>query len=344
MTTTIKKKLSRLRYIIASAIFVLLIFASLVFILFTQQQKPDPASEQVLRQAAASQLKDQTNIEKDPNELTDEDFSLITRFSFVEIEYNHSRRIVLKTSKEISDIKLLNKFTNLKSLSFQYVSYPEDKIPKWMKFLARIGIIDLNKRCTIDLSPIKKLTSLENLEINDLLFKNFKPLSNLVNLKVLMFQKSRIRNLEPIKGLTKLEKLYIYDCKVTDIGPIKNLTNLKGLYIHCKEISDIGPIRQLTNLRKLELINTQIYDFEPLKQLKNIEELYIINCPANNIETLKELTNLNRLLLDNISISDIEPLKNLTNLRNLSILRCDNITDKQVEELQKALPNLKIER
>ena len=58
------------RYIIASGLILLLIIASLVYIRFTQEPKPDPASEIIIRQAIAAQLR------KEPNELTDEDFLL----------------------------------------------------------------------------------------------------------------------------------------------------------------------------------------------------------------------------------------------------------------------------
>ncbi|MEJ2648206.1 MAG: hypothetical protein P8016_07355, partial [Sedimentisphaerales bacterium] len=68
------KKLSWRKYKLAAVFMSLLITAALVSIYFTQEQKPDPASERVLRQAAAVQLKNQTHIDKDPNDLTDEDF------------------------------------------------------------------------------------------------------------------------------------------------------------------------------------------------------------------------------------------------------------------------------
>ena len=43
-------------------------------------------------------------------------------------------------------------------------------------------------------------------------------------------------------------------------------------------------------------------------------------------------------------ISDLECLRGLKNLKNLINENCPNITDEQVKELQKALPNLNITR
>ena len=56
------------------------------------------------------------------------------------------------------------------------------------------------------------------------------------------------------------------------------------------------------------------------------------------------MTNLEILDLQVTLISDLEPLKKLTNLKTLYIKDCPNIIDEQVEDLQKALPNLQIDR
>jgi hypothetical protein len=108
MDKTIKKKFSQRKYIIASAF--LLIIAALVFIYFTQEQKPDPVSEKVIREITALQHN------KDPNELTDEDFARI-----VEIDLSN---------KKLSNIRLLEKFFNLRDLSLNNTIFPENEIPK----------------------------------------------------------------------------------------------------------------------------------------------------------------------------------------------------------------------
>ncbi len=65
-----KKKPSHKRYIIAAACF-FLITAGLVLFVFTQKQKPDPASEKVIREAATYWLMDGKSPYKIPNDLTD---------------------------------------------------------------------------------------------------------------------------------------------------------------------------------------------------------------------------------------------------------------------------------
>ncbi|MBN2590402.1 MAG: hypothetical protein JXA96_11115 [Sedimentisphaerales bacterium] len=279
MNITIKKKPFRRKYIITTVLIPLLIIAVLIFILRTQEQKPDPASEAVIRAEVAAQLN------KDPNELTDEDFTLFTEFEFdmfrspVQlpkiVTINGKKRSVWL---ELTDIKIFEKFTNLQSLHLNNIAYPDRNIPKWMKFATKFGFIDLADRFSIDLNPLKKLHSLHTLTFGQVPVKNIKPLSSLTN----------------------LETLCLDSTEVCDLGPIKNLTKLKFLHVGHTEISDLEAIKGLTNLEKLIITGTKI--------------------------------------------SDLEPVKSLPNLQRLWLEMCDNITDEQVEDLQKALPNLKITR
>jgi hypothetical protein len=158
-----KKSFNR-KYIISAAVILLLIIAASVFIIHVQEQ-PDPASEQIIREAAAITLR------KDMNELTDNDFSKIIYLTL----YN----------KEISDIRLLEKFTNLKELRLGFIYHPPQNIPKWKKILSKLRIITLNEEFTIDLSPLKKLTNLKMIEIAGIPFKNINSLASLVNLEKL---------------------------------------------------------------------------------------------------------------------------------------------------------------
>lgn len=246
------------RYTIA-AVVLLLIISSLVYIWLTQEKlKPDPASEKIIRESAASILN------KDPNELTDEDFAKLTEFYLFAFE--------------LSDIKLLEKFTNLKSLDFLCLRFPQKDIPKWMKLISKLGIFDLNDRFYINLSPLKNLTKLQRLKLCD---------TNVV---------TTTRGI-PRPGIV----LYL-----PEGTPIKN----------------IEPLSDLVNLKELYLCSTRVRDLKPLKGLKELQVL----------------------ALDETQVSSLKTMKGLKNLEYLSIRNCKYITNEEVEDLQKALPNLKIER
>ena len=173
------------------------IFTSLVFIFLMQEPKPDPASEKIIRNWAAAKF------DKDPNELTDEDYESFTSFLLFVIE--------------LSDIRLLEKFTNLQQLGLADIRFPKKEIPKWMEILSKLGIYDLNKRFTIDLSPLEKLHNLKQLTIQNTPISNLKPIKGLNNLEVIYLVNISISNLEPLKGIKNLKELHIQDCEnVTD--------------------------------------------------------------------------------------------------------------------------------
>ena len=230
------------KYTLAAVILLLLTIAALAFIYFTQGQEPDPVSEKIIHEIAAEQLKFQEHLDTKPNKLTDEDFAKIIELHLLNIE--------------LTDLKLLEKFTNLKQLYLNNLRYPKNTIPKWMKILAKFGFIDLNERFALDLSPLEKLN----------------------------------------------------------------------------------------NLQSLTIISSPVNNFKFLSSLKNLHSLNISRGTISNIEPIKNLSNLRELILSGILVSDLEPLKGLINLQWIDLRNCSKITSKQVEDLQEALPNLKIER
>ncbi|MBN2589985.1 MAG: hypothetical protein JXA96_08980 [Sedimentisphaerales bacterium] len=185
-----KKKPLR-KYILTAEIVVLLIISALVFSLFQPEPKPDPASEALIRQEAAK------NFDKNPNDMTDEDFAQIHSFTLGENMYASMANPI-----ELCDIKLLEKFTGLEWLSLGKISYPRDKIPLWMIMLAKFGIYDLNEKYVLDLSPLKNLDNLLTLIICNMPIKSIKPLSSLTNLQILFIVNTNITD-EQVEELQK---------------------------------------------------------------------------------------------------------------------------------------------
>ena len=59
---------------------------------------------------------------------------------------------------------------------------------------------------------------------------------------------------------------------------------------------------------------------------------------------LEKLTQLERLYLDANKLTDVKGLENLTQLQSLQLLGNPNLTQAQIDELQKALPKCRITR
>ena len=142
----VKKKPSRRKCIIAATI-LLSVFTGYIYLVLTWEQKSDPINESIIRQAAAKTR----YLNKEPNELTDEDFAKITS-----LQLQHS---------ELSDIKLLDKFISLEYLTLEGSIFSKKGSPKWMTFLAKLGILDLSDRTYIDLSPLENHVNLKKLYI-----------------------------------------------------------------------------------------------------------------------------------------------------------------------------------
>ena len=186
--------------------------------------------------------------------------------------------------------------------------------------------------------------SIKFLNLNLSIIDDIYPLNSLTNLELLMLEFNHISDISPLKELKNLTGLNLHANRISDISPLKDLINLKALYLSGNHISDINSLNGLTNLTELVLYANQIRDISPLKNLTKLTELNISENKIVDISPLKELKALKRLNIAGNQISDIIVLKDFTNLINLYIRDCPDITDEQVAELQKALPNLKIER
>ncbi len=221
------------KYIIAAGCVVLLVVVALAAAIFRWNQKIDQASERAIREAAAVMYNNnKTNLsKKDPNELTDADFKSLTEFVFPPTPIDHF--------VGLSDIKLLEKFTSLESLNISGTRYPDNAIPKWMKYFAKLGVFDLEEKFAIDLRPIQNLTSLKSLRLGHSQISDITPLKNLVNLETLFIDFTNVSDLEPLRGLKNLQVLSISETKVSSLEPIMHLEKLRRLIvIECPNISD----------------------------------------------------------------------------------------------------------
>ncbi len=280
-----QKKTYKIRYILVTVFILLLITVGLVFSLFQHQPKPNPMNDKIILEAAAEMLKMDSNyfVENDYFHLIYE--LNLTKLPFdINLNKGYPRIVYVRRGSvnmpiwglvEISDIQYIEKFFNLESVYLK-ICFPQKDIPKWMVNLSKLGILNLNKRFSIDLKPLAKLH----------------------NLKIINLSGSHIQDIKPLEVLDKLESLMIGYTYVYNIKPISKLNNLKTLDISSTEVSNFEPIGELTNLQKLFLSNTKVSNLEFLKKLKHLYKLEIKNCP--------------------------------------------NITDDQIEDLQKALPELEI--
>ncbi|MBN1973472.1 MAG: leucine-rich repeat domain-containing protein [Sedimentisphaerales bacterium] len=138
-----------------------------------------------------------------------------------------------------------------------------------------------------------------------------------------------------------------YESSFSDLDILRKFTNLQTLKLDHIRVREKYIPKWKIVLAKFGIIKidkSRLLDLGPIGDLKKLQTLSLVGISFRNAEILKNLTNLKELNLFRTNISDLEPLKALTNLQTLDIKDCKNITDEQVEDLQKALPNLKIIR
>jgi Leucine-rich repeat (LRR) protein len=356
-------KTSKLKIIIPVSIIFLIIIAALFVSFLKWKPISNPADEEEILYAAAKQLN------KNPDDFTEEDFTKITELS-LGAEGPTADRGIVYNHIELSNLNFLRKFTNLKKLSLIGIQYPKSAIPKWMVILARYRVFDLNEKYALDLSPLKELSQLQELELVFVPIRNIKPLSSLTNLQRLRISETitytqisnmqteegtvepgiyvddtrYVLDLSPLRKLSNLRELHIWGTLIKNLKPLSSLTNLKTLYICSIPISNIKPISKLVNLQELKLAYTKVSGIEPLSGLINLQNLNLTFTNISDLKPLSGLINLHDLDIYYTDVTDLGAIKDLKNLSNIRIYwgQEKKLTKNEIEELQKALPKLKI--
>jgi Leucine-rich repeat (LRR) protein len=140
----------------------------------------------------------------------------------------------------------------------------------------------------------------------------------------------------------KINELYISDSDVYDIALLSKLTNLEELEFYNVKVRNLEPIANLTNLNELRLRKLPASNLEPLRNLKNLRKLRLYEMPVSDIEPLRNLTKLEEISMYDVDVKDLDALFNLKNLKVLRLIYVP-VRKEQIEELRKALPELKID-
>jgi predicted Zn finger-like uncharacterized protein len=181
-------------------------------------------------------------------------------------------------------------------------------------------------------------------------------LSGLGKLKTLSLEHIEIgdADLVSLQRLKSLNSLDLSGVPITGSGlsNLKPLTNLKDLKLSSARVTDGGltGLSVLVGLEKLRLDDTKISGegLGCLKDLKNLKYLSLHGAAKITAQGLAEIgkaASLEQLCLTSTSVTDAA-LPHLMGLRNLKILELQStpVTEKGASELQRALPQAKIER
>jgi hypothetical protein len=210
-----------------------------------------------------------------------------------------------------------------------------------LKYMTNLTDLDLQYNIISDVSPLAGLTKLTYLGLTgNWGISDISALSGLKSLKSLGLSSTGVTDISALAELTSLEGLSLGGTGISDISALAGLINLERLVLFMSNIDDISALSELTKLEYIWL-NGNVSDISALSKLTKLETLWLDNNAIGDISAMANLTNLAELSLIGNNISDVGPLAKLTNLKKLSL--GDNpLTQAQIDELQKALPNCDI--
>ncbi|MBN1973468.1 MAG: leucine-rich repeat domain-containing protein [Sedimentisphaerales bacterium] len=207
------------------------------------------------------------------------------------------------------------------ALVFMMNSYDQSSDPVSEKIIRGVAAALLSKDAN-DLNN-EDFQTITALHLNNKRLSDIKLLGAFTNLQVLDLSGINFPKRNKPKWKVFLEKWGIFNFLEKaeyDLSPLKKLSKLQILILSQTPVKNIEPLANLTNLRVLKINGTQVDDLEPLMRLNNLQELHILGIKKSDIDKQDQL---------NSSIQGIVTIY-------------DKFSDEQLQNLKKALPNLKI--
>lgn len=182
-----------------------------------------------------------------------------------------------------------------------------------------------------DLSPLTKLSALEEVNLKGTPITDLMPLRNLNNLQSLNISNTSVSTLEPLHYCTHIQQLFIRGTGIADLGELINFPGLSDLDLSNTKVSSLDPIKDLTFIDDLRLSGTLVTDLSPIKGLIKIELLSISSTGITDLSPLKDMDGLRILMADSTGISSLKALESLGSLQKIY---CDYSKLPQAEAIE----------
>ncbi|MTI69095.1 MAG: hypothetical protein FH751_02420 [Firmicutes bacterium] len=166
----------------------------------------------------------------------------------------------LVLSKNNENIKDLIKLKSIKFLKIEDVTQKDLNIIGNLTNLETLILSreSVNPTTSLDITPLKNLTNLKKLDLNDNRIESIKPLEDMIKLEELSMNRNIINDLTPLKNMKKLRVLDLSFNRIKNLTPLKGLTNLEELNLDYNRIEDDTPIKDLPNLKSIRLLENPI--------------------------------------------------------------------------------------
>ena len=121
-----------------------------------------------------------------------------------------------------------------------------------------------------------------------------------------------------------------------------DLEKVRELYLVHDQLTDVKGLEKLNQLTELSLIDNQLTDVKGLEKLTQLRNLWLYSNQLTDVKGLEKLTQLKCLYLNKNKLTDVKGLEKLDQLKVLFLDGNPALTKAQIDQLQKALPNCKI--
>ena len=122
-----------------------------------------------------------------------------------------------------------------------------------------------------------------------------------------------------------------------------DLEKVTELEFDGKQLTSVKGLEKLTQLESLHLPHNKLTNVKGLEKLTQLKELPLDDNQLTSVKGLEDLTQLEGLWLPRNQLTDLKGLEKLTQLRQLDLSDNPDLTNAQIDELQKALPKCKID-
>lgn len=211
-------------------------------------------------------------------------------------------------------------------------------------YVARETPQRLYKPALVNIAPLFRLESLEQIELHDCAIADISPLSKLPSLKKIWISRNKtiitpcdfreLVNLSflclsdcsftilKLDGLQKLGKVILRNCGICDLSPLTGLSALHYVWIgNNPGLRDLSPLSDCKELNEIIANDTAVNDLSPLKELPKLRKLTLSNTEVIDVSPLAEIPTLEMIWLYGTSVAEISCLAQLPKLNNLNLLK-----------------------
>ncbi len=201
-------------------------------------------------------------------------------------EMNHLTELYLPNC-QVKDLTFLKDMPQLERLSLYETNVDDLAVLENLQGLVELALSGNSD--VRNLEVVGKLTSLEDLGLQNCGIRDISFLSELTQLRGINLNHNSITDLSPLAGLTRLERLGAAENQIRDISSLESLTNLFDLALDGNEISDISALSGLTHLNQAGLSDNLISDLSPLAGKKELMYVSVFGNPCADLQPVCEV-------------------------------------------------------